>query len=427
MKKLYKFPLALFALLFSVSISAQLTNGVLVLNEGSFGTDNAEISFLSEDWLIPAAFANANVNTPLGDTAQSMAFDASHAYVVLNGSNDLKVLDKQTLSLQAIMSIGLANPRYIAISNGTAYITCWGDAGSPADDYVAVVDLQSLSITTTIAAPEGVERILQIGDKLYVANQGGYGYGNTVSVIDMGSNTVTATLETGDVPNSIVSDGSVLYVLCGGKPFWASEETFGKLMKFNVSDNSLISEINFADKHPSNLELYGDYLIFSIDTDIYKITLGDTALPANPLFSIEEVGAYGVYGMDVIGDKIYVADAGDYVNPGRALVYSMDGSLLSAHSVSVTPNSFYAAELLLSTSNPKDVAAITVYPNPTAEKFFINTEKSAAVRIYDISGRLVKSQQYDRSGMNVSDLNSGIYMVEITIDNQKSVKRISIK
>jgi len=81
----------------------------------------------------------------------------------------------------------------------------------------------------------------------------------------------------------------------------------------------------------------------------------------------------------------------------------------------------------LSTSNPKDVAAITVYPNPTAEKFFINTEKSAAVRIYDISGRLVKSQQYDRSGVNVSDLNSGIYMVEITIDNQKSVKRISIK
>ncbi|GEP52020.1 hypothetical protein FNO01nite_26920 [Flavobacterium noncentrifugens] len=427
MKKFYKLPLALLALIFSTAISAQNTSGVLVLNEGSFGVDNAGMSFLANGQVHQQVYADGNNNVPLGNTAQSMAFDSDHAYVILNGSNALKVLDKQTLALQAIMPIGLFNPRFITLANGNAYITCWGDGGNASDDYVAVVDLQSLSITTTIPAPEGVERIIQVGDKLYVANQGGYGYGNTVSVIDVATNTITATIQTGDVPNSIISDGSVLYVLCGGKPMWATPETFGKLMKFNLADNSLISEINFEGKHPSNLELYGDFLLFSIETDIYKITLGDTDLPENPLFSIDEVGSYGVYGMDVIGDQIYVADAADYVSNGKALVYNMNGVLQNSYTVGVIPNGFYAADVLLSTENPNGIASISVFPNPTTERFFINTDKNAAVKIYDISGRLVKSTTYNPSGIVVSDLNSGIYLVEITINDQKSIKRISIK
>jgi len=426
MKKLYKLSLALFALLFSISVSAQLTNGVLVLNEGSFGVDNAGMSFLSENGIYPAIYAEANDNVPLGNTAQSMAFDDEYAYVVLNGSNALKILNRQTLAFHAVLSVGLINPRYIVVSNGTAYITCWGDGGNTDDDYIAVVDIQSFGITR-IPAPEGVERILKVGDKLYVAHQGGYGYGNTVSVIDMASNTITATLETGDVPNSIVEQGGVLYVMCGGKPSWASEETFGKLMKFNLADNSLIGEIDLAGKHPSNLRNYGDYLIFSIDNDVYKITLGDTALPENPLFSIDEVGAYGIYGMDVIGDNIYVADAVDYVSPGMAYVFSMNGALLSSHSVGIIPNSFYAADVFLATESQKAIAAISVYPNPTSDRFFINTDKNAAIKMYDIAGRLVKSADYNAAGITVSDLNSGVYLVEIAIGDQKSIKRISIR
>lgn len=427
MKKLYKCAFAVLALTFSITVSAQLIPGVLVLNEGNFGVDNAGISFIGGGQSYADLFADVNGPTPLGNTAQSMAFDGDKAYVVLNGSNDLKVLNRQTLSLSAIMQNGLSNPRHIVIDNGNAYVTCWADAGNPNDDYVAVIHLLSLSITQNIPAPEGVERIIKSGDQLYVAHQGGYGFGNTVSVINIATNAITATINTGDVPNSIIAQDGVLYVLCGGKPSWSGSETAGKLMKFNLSDNSLISEISF-EGHPSNLEIYGDYLIFSIDTDVYKITLNDTALPENPIFSVEEVGVYGIYGMDLIGDKIYVADAGDYVAPGKALVYSVNGDFEASYAVGRLPNGFYAGEIqLLATENQNAIAAVSVYPNPTADRFFMNTDQQAAIRMYDISGRLVKTTTYKTSGIDVSDLNSGIYVVEITINDQKSIKRLSVK
>lgn len=427
MKKLYNCAFALLAFIFTISATAQRIPGVVVLNEGNAGTDNSNISFIAAGEIYNDIYTEAN-DDDLGNTAQSMAFDGDKAYVVLNGSNALKVLNRYTLELQTVVAAGLTNPRFMVTENGKGYITCWGDGGNTEDDYVAVIDLNSLTIDQTIPAPEGVERIIKSGEKLYVANQGGYGYGNTVSVIDIDTNSITATINTGDVPNSIIAQDGVLYVLCGGKPSWTGNATSGKLMKFNLADNTLISEINFEGKNPTQLEIYGDYLIFAIDADIYKITLNGTTLPETPLFSLADVGVYGVYGMDVIGDKIYVADAGNYVAPGQALIYSINGELETSFTVGRLPNGFYEGEIqLLSTENQNPKAVVSVYPNPTADRFFINTDQQAAIKMYDISGRLVKTTTYKTSGIDVSDLNSGIYVVEITINDQKSIKRLSIK
>jgi len=427
MKKFYKCSFAILAFLFSISISAQRIPGILVLNEGNFGQDNAGISFIGDGQVHASLYADVNDPYTLGNTAQSMAFEGDKAYVVLNGSGSLTVLNRYTLEFSAITTIGI-NPRHIIINNGTAYVTCWGDPGDPTDDYVAEVHLLSMSVIRRIPVPEGPERIIQSGDYLYVAHQGGYGYGNTVSVINMATNDVSTTINTGDVPNSVIAQDGVLYVLCGGKPSWTGSPTSGKLMKFNLSDNSLISEITFEGKNPSNLEIYGDYLLFAIDENVYKITLNDTALPETPLFSLAEVGVYGVYGMDIIGDKIYVGDAKDYVSPGQALIYTMNGVLEATYTVGPLPNSFYEGEIqFLSTQNSQEIAAIAVYPNPTAERFFINTDQQANIKMYDISGRLVRSTVYNASGVEVSDLVKGVYLVEISINDQKSVKRLSIK
>lgn len=428
MKKNYTLRLlfAAVAFAFATSASAQLQEGVLVLNEGNFGVDNAGISFIGATSFHSDIYAEANNNIPLGNTAQSMGFYEDKAYVVLNGSGALTVLDRNTLRLSAIMSIGLANPRHIVFSEGKAYVSCWTDPGDANDDNISIVDLLSMSISSRISTPEGPERMLVVDNKLYVANQGGYGFGNSVSVIDLATDAVIATIPTGDVPNSMVESGGTVYVLCGGKPSWSQAETFGKLLKINVADNTITATIDFPEMHPSNLKIYGDYLFYSVDADVYKMTLS-TVLPQTPLIELEAVGVYGIYGMDIIDDKLYIADAVNYVDPGKAYVYSVDGVLLNDYQVGKLPNGFYKAQIQLDAKNQKGLDALTIYPNPAADQFFINTEKPADINIFDMSGRLVKTTVYNTSGISVSDLKSGIYLVEITIDSQKSIKRISVK
>lgn len=431
MKKNYRFlnVLLLAAGIFYTSgVSAQFSDGVFVLNEGGAGSGNASVTYLSDDFTQVQydVFGSVNSGAALGDTGQSMGFHGDNAYVVLNISNEIKVVNRSTFALVATIT-GFNNPRFIAFKDGFAYVTCWGNGGDAHDDYVAVIDLATNTQSTTISVSEGPERILQINGKLYVAHQGGYGFGNSVSVIDTASHSVTSSITVGDVPNSIVEHDGFLYVLCGGKPFWASTETDGALAKIDLATDAVVNTVPFTAAHPSNLEIAGEQMFYSVDADIFKADLAATTLPAVPLFSIAPQGAYGVYGMDILDNKLYIGDAVDYVSPGKVYVYSLGGALLQDLTVGVIPNSFYKTDASLGVVENTQAVAAVVYPNPATDKFFIHTQEAAMLKMYDSTGRLVRSQQYSVSGIDVSGLDHGIYLLDITIGNQSKTTRISIK
>ncbi|MPT35487.1 MAG: hypothetical protein E2604_10455, partial [Flavobacterium sp.] len=122
--------------------------GVLVVNEGNFGSPNAEVSYISSEF--PTLFQNNIFNTVnptkvLGNTAQSIGFNGDLAYIVLNGSNKIEVVNRYTFVSVATIQTGLQNPRYIAFANGKGYVTNWGDAGVTTDDYVAIVISHALN------------------------------------------------------------------------------------------------------------------------------------------------------------------------------------------------------------------------------------------------------------------------------------------
>lgn len=431
MKKNYSLPRVLLfvaGMFCTPGVFAQFTDGVFVLNEGGAGSGNASVTYLSDDFtqIQYDVFGNVNSGAALGDTGQSMGFHGDYAYVVLNISNEVKVVDRSTFALVATI-IGFSNPRFIAFKDGFAYVTCWGDGGDAHDDYVAVIDLATHTQSTTISVNEGPERILQVNGKLYVAHQGGYGFGNSVSVIDTASHSVTSSIAVGDVPNSIVAHDGFLYVLCGGKPFWASTETDGALAKIDLATDAVVSTVPFNAAHPSNLEIAGEQMFYSVDADIFKADLAATTLPAVPLLSIAPQGAYGVYGMDILDGKLYIGDAVDYVSPGKVYVYSLDGALLQDLTVGVIPNSFYKTDASLGVAENTQAQEVVAYPNPATDKLYLHTADAAAVRMYDSTGRLAKDQRYSVSGIDVSGLDSGIYLLEIAIGSQSETTRISIQ
>lgn len=434
MRKKYTFNLYAAGIFFLGSISAigqTFDNGILILNEGGAGSGNASVSFTSLENGNPIVsnniYAEANPGQdPLGDTAQSMTFAGDNAYIVLNISNTVKVANRHTFAHVATISEGLVNPRYMAVIANRGYITNWGSGTDADDDYIAIFDLPTNAPLGTITMDEGIERIVAHEGKLYVAHQGGFGFGNKISIIDPMTNTVEAEITVGDVPNSMLFKDGFLYVLCGGKPFWSPEETDGRLDRIDLSDNSVTTVAEFDGLHPANLELDAlGNIYFSSDEVVFKSTLASPTAFAQ-LFTLEPQGAYGIYGMDLIDNQLYVADAGDYVSPGTAFVFDTDGNLQHDYTVGVIPNSFYKAESTLQVKK-FDALAFTLYPNPTSEKFFLNTDQTPQVSIFDPSGRMILSQVYSVSGINVAAFPAGIYMVSIAQGSQQSTSKLIVR
>jgi YVTN family beta-propeller protein len=318
-------------------------NGVLILNQGNFGGGNSSISFWSNDFSSFEfnAFSSVNPSVTLGDTAQDLGFYGDKAYIVVNLSNTIQVVNRYTLEHLTTISNGLSNPRYIAFANGNAYVTNWGDASNAEDDYVAVINLTSNSVTSSIPVAEGPERILEHYDKLYIAHIGGYGLGNSISVIEANNNTVSSIV-VGDVPNSMALVNNDLYVLCGGKPSWAEPETSGSLVKINISTNTVTSTIPYLLRdHPSNLIFHNNKFYYTVDSNVFSKTIEANTIPSTPIFSTTQQGVYGVYSFAIANNKIYVGDAADYNSNGKVYIYSLTGTLENQEKVGVIPGGFY--------------------------------------------------------------------------------------
>ena len=319
-------------------------NGVLILNQGNFGVGNATISYLSNDLntFQNNIFSLVNPNVILGDTAQDIGFNNNMAYVVLNVSNKIQIVNRYTLKNIGSISIGLTNPRYIAFANGKAYVTCWGNASSATDDYVAVINLTTNTVSSIIPVVEGPERILENNGKLYVAHKGGYGYGNKITVINTSTDTISNTITVGDVPESMRITGTTMYVICSGNPNYAPTETAGQLTKIDLSTNTVSSSIAFSlTSHPSNLDFYNNELYYTVAENVFKTTTASTTLPTSPLFSVTAQGVYGIYSFEVENNKIYIGDAVDYSSNGKIYVYSITGALQNTKTVGVIPAGFY--------------------------------------------------------------------------------------
>lgn len=87
----------------------------------------------------------------------------------------------------------------------------------------------------------------------------------------------------------------------------------------------------------------------------------------------------------------------------------------------VEPASFVSVHEDWSNSN------IEIYPNPSVNSIRIQSEKeqSFVFNLYDINGRMIKSEVVNKNNsIDVSNLISGIYIIEITLNSTKYYKKL---
>lgn len=312
------------------------SKGILVLNEGAMGSSTADVTYISED----LNTVNQNIyktenGSNLGDVAQSFYESDGLIYIVVSGSNKIEIVEQNTFKKRGTITTNLSNPRYMVEENNKLYVTNWGDPSDPSDDYVLVLDKNSLAMDAKISVTEGPERIIEENDKIIVAHKGGWSNGNTISVINSIKNIVEKTIEVGDVPSGLVTENNALFVLCSGIS-WGDAASNGQLVKINLSDYSITSRLNFgAGEHPDLLTESNNNLYYTLGSKVYQIPLNATQLPTNALF---DTALTYVYGFDVEDGLFYVTDAKDFASRGELKIFRQNGEMLKSIETGIGPN-----------------------------------------------------------------------------------------
>lgn len=322
------------------------SEGIFILNEGNFGSGNSSVSFLDPDFqeIQNNIYAEENAGNSLGDTGQSMGFYEDYAFIVLNVSGKIEVVDRHSFEYLATLETGLDNPRFIDFSNGKAFVTNWGDGMDPEDDFVAVYDLANFELEKIIPVEEGPEKILATNNKIYIAHKGGFGFNNKVSVLDPYINMIESVIEVGDVPNSLVSNATSLWVLSSGLPSYAETETAGKITKIDLTTHEVVQEIEFNDQeHPTKLNIDDQKLYYTLDDAVYVLGQGDEVEADSPFMQFNDEGV--LYSFRVVDEKIFAAFANyDFTGDGKIIILDQAGNKTHEFSTGINPNGIYIAE-----------------------------------------------------------------------------------
>lgn len=313
-------------------------NGIIVSAEGG----PASVSYISNDFSTSENQIYFNVNEEnLGVYLQSIGFNNDKAYIIQD-SGTITVVNRYTFEVISTITTGLTTPRYIAFNGATAYVSDWADPFTSTDDYVAVLDLNSYTVTSTVAVSEGPEQVLVNNNKVYVSHKGGYGVNNEISVIDTANNSLE-TIQVNDVPDEMAIDtqGHLVVLSSGANQSWLNPpvETLASISIIDLSTNTVITNIEFAEgEHPSLMAYANGSTYYILNNNVYSLTDNATGLPTESQFSISAGYAYG---LSVNASNLFVADA-SFTEQSTLLVYDLsNGTLSESFSVGTGASKIY--------------------------------------------------------------------------------------
>ena len=305
--------------------------GVFIINEGNFQQGNASLDFYNPegDSVIKNVFSTEN-ERPLGDLLQSMAIHNEKAYLVVNNSQKIEVLDVDTLSSQQTIT-GFTSPRYfLAVDDNDAYVTdLFGNE-------ISVVDLNTFAIKDKIALPGWTEAMLIADDVVWVTNLGR----EYIYLIDPVKDAVTDSVKIGLGANSMLIDkDGMLWVLAEGDSF---NGIAGGLYKIDPQKRETILSLDMTTAdYATELNISPDgSKLYYLNGDVLEMSVSDTELPQQVFISADNRNLYGL-GVDPETGEIYVSDVIDFVQSSSIFRYNDEGDLITSFKAGIISGDFY--------------------------------------------------------------------------------------
>lgn len=319
--------------------SKEQVEGIYVVNEGQFGSNNGSITLINPDSaeVINDYFEANNGRTP-GDVVQDLSFYNGKGYIVANNSKNLAVIDKESFVQTGIID-SLSFPRqFLAIDETKGYLTN-GSSADSSKGHVLVIDLEALVITDSIEVGRGPECMVKTDNLVFVTNSGGFKIDNTVSIIDPSSNEVVKTVEVGDIPTDITKDNNDnIWVLCKGRgSYQAGGPTNSELVKIHSDDYKTthfdLGKITSYGNYLLAMSPNKDTLFYTGAEGVYAMNINDSEAPAEPV--INQVP----YGLDINPENGNIfCLVSSYQAKGYAFRYNKDYTLTDSVQVGYNPN-----------------------------------------------------------------------------------------
>lgn len=316
-------------------------NGIFVLNEGNWGASNSSVSFIpaDKDTVFADLFTAANgEDEVLGDVLMDMVSVDTLSYLVLNSSHSVVVVNNKNFEFVNEITGSVNNPRQAIVYNGMIYLSQWGNGGE-----VLVIDPFDYSVVATIPTGLGAHGIKEIDGKIWVANSGGYGYDNTVSVINPENNTVERTIEIGDCPQNFVVDykGDV-WVLSSGYTEYDKQwnvvsqtepsltcidgETYEVSKNFQISSYSSPTEIAIS-KDRKKIYFGGG----SGGARVWEVSADSDELPSG---AFSDLSPYG-FSVHPETGNLYCGMSPDFTKPGSVIVLDNEGNRVKEYNENI--------------------------------------------------------------------------------------------
>lgn len=302
-------------------------NGILILNEGLYQQNNASISYYSNETSEVQQQAFMTVNgRGLGDTGNDLvAFSQSgspYFCVAVDVSSQLEIIHSKTLKSVGQISLienGVGKePRKVITTNGKIYSCNF-------DGTVSVVQISTLYITKTIQVGENPDGMAVSNGKLYVSNSGGLNvpnYDSTITVIDLSNDSVIKTIDARiNCRATLAGPNNDVYVISNGD-YGAIPKA---MLRIDTNTDSITNE------YPVNITSWDmvDDWIYYYDQDLNGVYRFNTITQTFENSQIIDASAFTTpYTLAVNNDRIYLADANDYVNSSVIRVYNMSGTFI---------------------------------------------------------------------------------------------------
>ena len=314
------------------NIDITTNHGVFIVNEGNFQWSNASVTFndFTNGNCIENIFEEVN-NRPLGDVAQSICISNGLAYIVVNNSNKIEVVNLSNFASTCVIS-GLVSPRYfLPVSAAKAYVS---DLYS---NSISIIDLNTHVKTGEIICQGSTEEMVLQDQTVIVTNT----RKDKIYLINTMTDAITDSIQVGFASNSLQLDkNGKLWVMCAGdqtNSINASLHQVDVQQKVVEQSFQLGTPLNIWDKMRMNTT---KDTIYYLCNGVYRLPVTDTVLPGEAFI---QQGSSLFHGLAVnpLNNNIFVADAVDYVQKGRVHYYTANGTLLGTINTGIIPVDFY--------------------------------------------------------------------------------------
>lgn len=313
----------------SSAISLSGSKKVYIVNEGNFMNSNASVSLYDPGSLavIDNYYQNQN-NSAVGDVAQSLLYFNSNYYLVVNNSNKILVCDNQFKLKNTIA--GFTSPRYILpVTYSKAYVS---DLYS---NNIKVVNLNTGSVTATIACPGWTEEMVLIYNKAFVTNK----KRNYVYVINTLTDLITDSINVGPNAGEIdIDKNDKIWVLSSGNSTASIAPSFTQINPINHFIEKSMT-MGLSDTPGSLCMNKTKDTLYYLNKGVFRLSINDV-VPSSPLVAQGSKNFYGL-GVNPNDYSIYVSDALDYIQKSNVYVFDGNGNQKTVFKAGINANSFY--------------------------------------------------------------------------------------